>query len=206
MAELVTVEKINSQEDRKAVIHEQLIQTSGVGEDLLQELTELVSPEVSPAKYVKFLLRIIRENIELKRQNHQLQQQINSLQEQLKQKDEKLKEQDRLLVKLVNPNTPPSLQHTPFGPHTVRSPAIVDQTQSSISSDKKPRKPGRPVGTKGVTGPLRIPDSVVHLQLDHCSYCSGSLTDADIQTVKIRVIEDIPEPQPSKVVEYRTSV
>ena len=76
MAELVTVEKINSQEDRKAVIHEQLIQTSGVGEDLLQELTELVSPEVSPAKYVKFLLRIIRENIELKRQNHQLQQQI----------------------------------------------------------------------------------------------------------------------------------
>ena len=206
MAESVAVEKILSQEDKKTVLNDHLRQASGTEINSLQQLTDLLRPDISPVGYVKIFLQISHENTGLKRQNQLLQQQNDNLQEKLKQTHQKLKEQDLLLAKLVNPNVPPSHQHTPFGAKPVRSPAVIDQTQSSVSPVKKNRKPGRPVGTKGSNRLLKIPDSVVHLQLDHCSFCSGPLTEADIQTIKIRVIEDIPEPPPREIVEYRTAV
>ena len=150
---------------------------------------------------IEFLLH---ENAELRRQNSLLLQEIAKLRLQLEQKDQKLKEQEKLLNQLQNSNVPPSAQHSPFSPKIPRSPVI--KAHSSQNELPRQSKPGRPKGTKGVIRPQRPPDKVIELSLDQCPHCSHTLTPRDIVSTTSRVIEEIPDPQPVTVIEYKTPV
>ena len=148
--------------------------------------------------------RLLHENEELRKENHLLRQEIAKLRLQLEQKDQKLQEQEKLLNQLQNTNVPPSAQHSPFGPKIPRSPVI--KAHSSQNEKPKQSKPGRPKGTEGVIRPQRPPDKVVELSLDQCPHCLHALTPNDIVSTTSRVIEEIPDPQPVTVIEYKIPV
>ena len=63
-----------------------------------------------------------------------------------------------------------------------------------------PRYPGRPKGYLGRTRQTPKPDLTLKAETDHCPHCGSPL---DMPTsVKRRVIEEIPEPQPKQVIEF----
>ncbi|MHC1610204.1 MAG: IS66 family transposase [Candidatus Methanospirareceae archaeon] len=106
----------------------------------------------------------------------------------LREENERLKarieELERLLASYENAHTPPSLRK---------------------KSNKKPkssyRKPGRPPGHKGSTRPQPKPDKVVNVTEEKCPNCNSPL--GEPIGVESRIIEDIPEPQPVTVTEFR---
>ncbi len=146
--------------------------------------------------------RLQKENTELKHQNALLQQKVADLFKQLELRDKKIQELEKIIARLQNTNVPPSIQHSPFGPHQKRNSARTEQKQLS----KKHQKPGRPTGTKGTPHPQRQPDKIITLELDQCTHCSHVLTSNDIISIRSRIIEDIPEPPPKTVIEYKTPV
>lgn len=62
-------------------------------------------------------------------------------------------------------------------------------------------KIGRPKGHEGVTRPQAEPDRVVDVQLKLCPHCKSRL--GKPVRVESRIIEEIPEPQPVVVTEFR---
>ena len=62
-------------------------------------------------------------------------------------------------------------------------------------------KPGQKSGHKGVTRPLATPDSQVEVAADRCPDCGAKLG-APFR-IDSKIIEEIPEPQPVMVTEYK---
>ena len=111
--------------------------------------------------------------------------------EQLKRENALLKDYIReLAAKLANyenPHTPPSLKRG---------------GNSKKSRDKNGgKKPGQKIGHKGVTRPPVEPDRRVEVTLDRCPHCDAEL--GDPVSVESKIIEEIPEPQPVIVTEFR---
>mgnify|MGYP001078047472 CR=1 FL=1 len=63
-----------------------------------------------------------------------------------------------------------------------------------------PRYPGRPKGCAGRTRQTSRPDLTLKAEADRCPHCGSPL--GEPTSVKRRVIEEIPEPQPRRVIEF----
>ena len=97
----------------------------------------------------------------------------------------RIRELEARLAKYENAHTPPSLRRG-----------------RNLKKDKTNKgKPGQKVGHKGVTRPLAIPDSQVEVTADRCPDCGAKLNLPF--RFESKVIEEIPEPQPVIVTEYK---
>ena len=109
--------------------------------------------------------------------------------EQLKRENEllraKIADLEARLAQYENAHTPPSLRRG-------RNPK-KDMSHKG--------KPGQKVGHEGVTRPPATPDSQVEVALDRCPDCG---TELGIPfRIESKIIEEIPEPQPVMVTEYK---
>jgi transposase len=119
--------------------------------------------------------------------NKQLREQI----EQLKRENELLKakvsELEARLAKYENAHTPPSLRH--------------GRNRKKDQDKNNHGKPGQKIGHKGVTRPFPTPDSQIEVTMNRCPDCGAALgTPFKIES---KIIEEIPEPQPIIVIEYK---
>jgi transposase len=117
--------------------------------------------------------------------------QLIELVEQLKNENELLKakiiELEARLAQYENAHTPPSLRR---GRNRKKDP------------DKNNKgKPGQKIGHKGVTRPYAAPDSQVEVTSDLCPDCGAEL--GIPFRIESKIIEEIPEPQPVMVTEYK---
>ena len=115
--------------------------------------------------------------------------QLREQNELLRLENEMLKARTReleaRLAKYENAHTPPSLRRG-----------------RNLKKDKTNKgKPGQKVGHKGMTRPLAIPDSQVEVTADRCPDCGAKLNLPF--RFESKVIEEIPEPQPVIVTEYK---
>lgn len=118
-----------------------------------------------------------KENLELKKENAELK---SILLEQQK----KILELERRLAAYENAHTPPSQSRYP-------------QRKKGEGSGRV----GRPPGHEGSTRPTPEPDETIDVTLQQCPSCK-KLLGKPIR-FESRIIEEIPEPQPIKVTEYR---
>jgi transposase len=115
--------------------------------------------------------------------------QLRDLVEQLRRENELLKskvvELEARLARYENAHIPPS-----------------QRRGRNRKKDKNNKgKPGQKIGHKGITRQLATPDSQVEVTLDKCPDCG-----ADLGTpfrIESKIIEEIPEPQPVMVTEYK---
>jgi len=109
--------------------------------------------------------------------------------EQLKRENELLRariaELEARLAQYENAHTPPSLMRG-------------RRLKKNVSNKGKP---GQKTGHKGVTRPLATPDSQVEITADRCPDCGAWL--GTPFRIESKVIEEIPEPQPVMVTEYK---
>jgi transposase len=117
--------------------------------------------------------------------------QLLDLIEQLKLENELLKERIReleaRLAKYENAHTPPSLKR---GLNRKK-----DQNKDSNGT------PGQKIGHKGLTRPQAKPDRQVEVTADRCPDCGTEL--GDPFRIESKIIEEIPEPQPTTAIEYK---
>ncbi|MBK7386500.1 MAG: IS66 family transposase [Methanothrix sp.] len=115
--------------------------------------------------------------------------QLQAQNEQLRLENEFLKaricELEARLAQYENAHTPPSLRR--------------GRNRKKDVTNKG--KPGQKVGHKGVTRPSAIPDSQVEVTADRCPDCGAKL--ALPFRFESKIIEEIPEPQPVTVTEYK---
>jgi len=97
----------------------------------------------------------------------------------------KIRELEARLAQYENAHTPPSLRR---GRNRKRD------------SDNK-GNPGQKMGHKGVTRPCAKPDHEVEVKADRCPDCGAELG-APFR-IESKIIEEIPEPQPIMVTEYK---
>jgi transposase len=121
----------------------------------------------------------------------EINRQLRELVEQLKHENELLKakvfELESRLAQYENAHTPPSLRR---GRNRKK-----DQDKSNKA------KPGQKIGHKGVTRPYAMPDRQVEVTMDRCPDCGTDLG-APFR-IDSRIIEEIPDPQPIMVTEYK---
>jgi transposase len=86
-------------------------------------------------------------------------------------------------------------------PHTPSSKKLASSRPRHKKTGQSGGKQGRRKGHPGVTRTRRSPDSTVVVEEESCSRCGARLEDPE--STETRVIEDIPEPGPVKVTEYR---
>jgi transposase len=99
----------------------------------------------------------------------------------------KISELEARLAQYENAHTPPSLRR---GHNRKKDP------------DKNNKgKPGQKIGHKGVTRPYAAPDRQVEVTIDLCPDCGADLG-APFR-IDSKIIEEIPEPQPIMVTEYK---
>jgi len=98
-----------------------------------------------------------------------------------------IKELEAKLAMYENAHTPPSLKRG----------GKRKKDQNKYSGNK----PGQKKGHKGVTRPPAKPDRQVEVTKDRCPDCGTEL--GDPFSVETKVIEEIPEPQPIIVTEYK---
>ena len=117
--------------------------------------------------------------------------QLHEQNEQLKHEIELLKAKiiglEARLAQYENAHTPPSLRRG------------RNRKKDQDKNDKG--KPGQKIGHKGVTRPYATPDRQVEVTMDRCPDC-GSDLGAPFR-IDSRIIEEIPEPQPVTVTEYK---
>ena len=117
--------------------------------------------------------------------NKQLQEQN----EQLKRENELLRakicELEARLAQYENAHTPPSQR----------------RGRNRRNDGDNTGKPGQKIGHRGVTRPLATPDSQVEVNLDRCPDCGAEL--GPPFRIESKIIEEIPEPQPVMVTEYK---
>ena len=117
---------------------------------------------------------------QLRAENEQLKREIESLKEYIK-------ELEARLAKYENAHTPPSLRR--------------GRNRKKEQNGGDQGKPGRKLGHKGVTRPQAKPDRQVEVTADRCPDC-GTELGAPIR-FESKIIEELPEPQPIVVTEYR---
>jgi transposase len=115
--------------------------------------------------------------------------QLQEQNEQLKHENELLKakiiELEARLAQYENAHTPPSLRRG-----------------GNRKKDKDSKgKPGQKIGHKGLTRSYAAPDSQVEVTADRCPDCGSEL--GSPFRIESRIIEEIPEPQPVMVTEYK---
>jgi transposase len=117
--------------------------------------------------------------------------QLQKLIEQLIQENELLKERikelEARLAKYENAHTPPSLRR--------------GRNRKRKQNEGDRGIPGQKVGHKGITRPHAKPDRQVEVTADRCPDC-GTELGSPIR-IKSKTIEEIPEPQPIIVTEYK---
>ncbi len=113
-----------------------------------------------------------------------LQQLIPELLERIAELEKRNAELEARLARYENAHTPPSLQ---------------EKRQTKPGSNP----PGRPKGYKGSTRPTPEPDRIIGVTLEECPSCHSPL--GEPVQVESRIIEEIPEPQPITVTEFRLS-
>jgi transposase len=117
--------------------------------------------------------------------------QLHEQNEQLRRENELLKakisELEARLAQYENAHTPPSLRR--------------GGNRKKDQNKNKNGKPGQKIGHKGLTRPYATPDRQVEVTIDRCPDCG-----ADLGTpfrIDSKIIEEIPEPQPVIVTEYK---
>ena len=117
--------------------------------------------------------------------------QLHELNEKLRRENELLKakisELEARLAKYENAHTPPSLRHG------------RDRKEDQDKNNKG--KPGQKIGHKGVARPYVTPDRQVEVTADRCPDCGSDL--GSPFRIESKIIEEIPEPQPVIVTEYK---
>lgn len=121
---------------------------------------------------------------QLELENELLKAKVSEI-EQLKAK---IRELEARLAQYENAHTPPSLRR---GRNRKRD------------NDNK-GTPGQKIGHKGVTRPYVAPDSQVEVTADRCPDCGTKL--GNPFRIESKIIEEIPEPQPVMVTEYKVRV
>jgi transposase len=117
---------------------------------------------------------------QLRAENEQLKREIELLKEYIK-------ELEARLAKYENAHTPPSLRRG------------RNRKRKQNEGDKG--KPGQKVGHKGITRPHAKPDRQIEVTADRCPDCGTGL--GNPIRIESKIIEEIPEPQPIIVTEYR---
>ena len=121
----------------------------------------------------------------------EINRQLRELLEQLKHENELLKakviELEARLAQYENAHTPTSLR---------RGRNCKKDREKDIKG-----KPGQKIGHKGVTRPYATPDRQVKVTMDRCPDCGTDLG-APFR-IDTKIIEEIPEPQPIIVTEYK---
>ena len=117
--------------------------------------------------------------------------QLQELNEQLRRENELLKakiiELEAKLSQYENAHTPPSLSR--------------GRNRKKDQDKNNHGKPGQNIGHKGVTRPYATPDRQVEVKMDRCPDCGAAL--GTPFKVDSKIIEEIPEPQPIIVTEYK---
>ena len=117
--------------------------------------------------------------------------QLHEENEQLKRENELLKakisELEARLAKYENAHTPPSLRR--------------GRNRKKDQDKNNKGKPGQKIGHKGVTRPYATPDKQVEVTADRCPDCGAEL--GSPFRIESKIIEEIPEPQPFIVTEYK---
>lgn len=123
--------------------------------------------------------------------NEELIRQLQNENDQLKREIELLKAQiaylEARLAQYENAHTPPSLRR--------------GGNRKKDHTEGEKGKPGQKVGHKGLTRPTAKPDRQVRVTRDLCSDCGAKL--GDPFRIESKIIEEIPEPQPATVTEYK---
>jgi len=119
---------------------------------------------------------------EVNKQLHELVEQLTRENELLKKK---VSELEARLAQYENAHTPPSLK----------------RGRNRKKDNENKGKPGQKIGHKGVTRLYAVPDSQVEVTADRCPDCGAEL--GTPFRIESKIIEEIPEPQPVMVTEYR---
>jgi len=99
----------------------------------------------------------------------------------------KISELEARLAQYENAHTPPSLRR--------------GRNRKKDQDKNNKGKPGQKIGHKGVTRPYATPDQQVEVTMDCCPDCGADLG-APFR-IDSKIIEEIPEPQPIIVTEYK---
>ena len=91
------------------------------------------------------------------------------------------------LAQYENAHTPPSLKR--------------DGKRKKDTKEEDKGKPGQKIGHKGLTRQTAKPDREVQVTKDSCPDCGAKL--GDPFKIESKIIEEIPEPQPVMVTEYK---
>jgi transposase len=117
--------------------------------------------------------------------------QLQDLIERLRHENELLRkriiELEARLAKYENAHTPPSLRR--------------GRNRKKDQKGEERGKPGQKIGHKGITRPQATPDRQVEVTADRCPDCGTEL--GDPIRIESKIIEELPEPQPIVVTEYR---
>jgi transposase len=131
----------------------------------------------------KTIEQLQKENEQLKRENELLRAKVSDL-ELLKAK---IIELEARLAQYENAHTPPSLRR--------------GRNRKKGQDKNNNGKPGQKIGHKGVTRPYATPDRQVVVTTDRCPDCGAEL--GTPFRIDSKIIEEIPEPQPVIVTEYK---
>lgn len=116
-----------------------------------------------------------------------LQEENRQLKRELERLLEYIKELEARLAKYENAHTPPSLRG--------------GRNRKKKQNKGDNGKPGQKIGHKGVTRPQAKPDRQVEVTADRCPDCGTKL--GDPFRIESKIIEELPEPQPVIVTEYK---
>jgi len=120
------------------------------------------------------IIRQLRDEVErFRRENELLKDQIAKL--------------EARLARYENAHTPPSLKR--------------GRNRKRDRDEGNKGKPGQKVGHKGASRPTAAPDKQVEVTADRCPDCGTEL--GDPVRIESKIIEEIPEPQPIIVTEFR---
>ena len=125
------------------------------------------------------------QNELLKRENELLKASVSEI-EPLKAK---IRELEARLAQYENAHTPPSLRR--------------GRNRKKDRDESNKGKPGQKIGHKGVTRPYVTPDRQVEVTMDCCPDCGAKL--GSPFRIDSKIVEEIPEPQPIIVTDYRIS-
>jgi len=118
-------------------------------------------------------------------------EQLRKENELLKQENELLKakilELEARLAQYENAHTPPSLRR--------------GRRHKKDQDEKTNGKPGQKMGHKGITRPYAKPDRQIEVTMDRCPDCGTKL--GNPFRIESKIIEEIPEPEPVTVTEYK---
>jgi len=117
----------------------------------------------------------------------QQRQEIDQLRHENELLRGRIKELEARLAQYENAHTPPSLKR---GGHRKKN--LKDESKG---------KPGQKIGHIGLTRPTAKPDRQVQVTKDICPDCGAKL--GNPFRIEPKIIEDIPEPQPSIATEYQ---